>query len=102
MKTLNDLNAVGRYKTIVSGIYATIQRGHAALLKDWNQSVVELWGSDCTAELLAEMGTYAATAFAHSSLTITLLETVEPGCCSAGMAMFRPFTINEDGTVTLD
>lgn len=69
----------------------------------WVRGMENVWGNpDKTAEVLAKLGPDAAEVFILSGHCRTFLEAVNPGCTDEMYAKMKPFTINEDGTVTLD
>lgn len=72
------------------------------LYATWMKGVREIWLAEDTSALLAEMGTHAAELFDLSQKTIVFLEQLRPGCTAHGRSLMRPFTIHEDGTITLD
>ncbi len=73
------------------------------LLQSWKEGINLLWSNeDLTAGILAELGTDAAELFALSSATITFLESLKAGSTTSTLALVRPFTVHQDGTVTVD
>lgn len=72
-----------------------------SMLSRWEHGIGLLWRRD-TAEKLAGLGTDAASLFAHSAAMAAFLESQVSGCTAKAMAMLKPFTIHEDGSVTLD
>lgn len=80
------------------------------MLRDVNQGLNAIWGSSDVASVLSELGAEAAEVFELNNNTITFLATnlagtgyqAEVDAILAQVAELPPFTINGDGTVTLD
>ena len=92
---------------------AHLKRGVAQaasqLIIQWNRSFDELWGASDVAGVLAELGTDAAEIFYLSQQNVIYLATILTGRrdddlanIMAKVAALPAFTINQDGTVTLD
>jgi hypothetical protein len=73
-------------------------------LAAWQRSVSTLWRGttdEFVSEVLLELGTKAAELFSLSVQKAAHLESLVPGCTADTLTLIRPFTIHEDGTVTL-
>lgn len=81
-----------------------IKRGAASLFQQvkmtWESSVQSVWSGN-TAEVLSEMGTNAAEFFRISAVTVAFLEALEPGSTTYGRSLMRPYTVHQDGRITL-
>ena len=79
------------------------------LLKTLNAGLRDIWDAEDPAAVLAELGTDAEEAFLLSSETVKLFAAILPGSRDTELAellakveAIPAFTINSDGTVTLD
>lgn len=72
------------------------------LHQSWLSMVIMLWDSPNPQAVLNILGTDAAELFNISLATTKFLESISPGICAAGIAKIRPFTINLNGTVTIN
>ena len=72
-----------------------------SILAEWRNAMDALWDGD-TAAILAEFGTRGLDAFLDSSATVAFLEHFSPGCTADRISKIRAYTIQQDGTVTLD
>ena len=79
------------------------------LLKTLNSGLSDIWDAEDPAAVLAELGTDAEEAFLLSSETVKLFAAILPGSRDTELATLLAkveaipaFTINSDGTVTLD
>ena len=73
------------------------------LFRAWQQGIEALWGANApTALILAELGTDAGELFQLCAATTAFLEQLKPGCTAETVALIRPFTIAQDGSVTLN
>jgi phosphoglycolate phosphatase-like HAD superfamily hydrolase len=92
-----------------------IKRGVAQLAEhliiSWNQSFDKLWNNPraTPAELLEELGTDAAEVFQLSAATVQFLATILTGRRQAELDLILakvqsipPFTVHQDGSITLD
>lgn len=74
-----------------------------SLLTSWDNSIRQLWGNpENTQAILDIIGTNAAELFELSAATATFLETLQPGCTANSLALLQPFTVNPDGTITIN
>ena len=88
-------------EAIASDLKAKPRKTFLTFLADWEDGISQLWDGD-TAGILAALGTSAEDLFTDSNAAIAFLETQLPGSTDAGVAKIRAFTINQDGSVTLD
>lgn len=73
-----------------------------SLLAQWQNGVQLIWNDPNPQSVLDAIGTDAATIFDLSSKTADFLESVMPGSTTATVALVKPFTINADGTLTIN
>lgn len=71
---------------------------------NWKRGMLALWQNPAVpvSDILAEIGTDAAELFQLSAAKVRFFEEVKPGCTTDVLALMQPFTVNPDGTVTLD
>ena len=69
-------------------------------LATWREGMDLLWDGD-TEAILEAFGTRGAEVFATSNIAVTYLENLVPGCTADRIAKVRPYTIAENGVVTL-
>ena len=72
-------------------------------LSQWKNGMNIIWGNPAnTAAILSALGVHAVELFSLSNSILTFLEANSPGCTQSTMALVKPFTANQDGTVTLN
>ena len=102
MTTLDQLAQAAQVKATVAQLYAATGSAHEQLLGAWQGAMDLVWQSSAGAEaIIAEMGTAAAGILALHARTTAFLEENVPGCTISRAQLFRPYTVNPDGTVTL-
>lgn len=88
------------------------QVGFQNLLQGWIDGVTGLWSyGNPQAVLDAQQALYIASPstvdspaemFQRSSQTIAFLESQLPGCTEETLKLVKPFTVNSDGSVTIN
>ena len=102
MSLITDLSTAAQIKAKVSDLYETTRAAHATLLASWEHGMDLIWAADSPAAILEEMGSGAGGIVAAHAATVSFLETFSPGCTAARMAQVLPYTVHENGTVTLN
>ncbi|MDB4314418.1 hypothetical protein N9955_00035 [bacterium] len=69
--------------------------------RDWERDMDVLWKSENPQLILDKLGSDAAQLFILSGKTVAFLESVEKGCTQEKLKLVKPFSINEDGSVTI-
>jgi hypothetical protein len=78
------------------------------LIKTWERGFSQIWDDEDPAAVLAELGTDAAEMFLLSGATVQFLAAIltdrpdDLARIIAKVGAMPAFTVNEDGTVTLD
>lgn len=73
-----------------------------AMLTGWSVHMQALWKDPNPQKILDEIGTDGIELMVLSQKAVTFLESVKPGCTASVMALMPPFTVNPDGTVTIN
>lgn len=103
MPILNDITPLTPAQEMANTLKGITAGQFRTLLQSWIDGMQLLWGNpDNTADILEALGTEAAELFQLSANTVQFLETLKPGCTTASLSMMRPFTVHQDGTVTLN
>ena len=68
----------------------------------WQSGMDLLWDDEDIEGVLEAMGTRAVEVFSVSAIVVNYLESLLPGCTADRIAKMLPFTINVDGTITLN
>lgn len=71
------------------------------LYTGWLRNMSDIWDVPNPQTVLDAIGTDAAEMFLLSQKTAAFLEQLKPGCTTAALAKMKPFTVNQDGTITI-
>lgn len=71
------------------------------ILKNWKRGIDLIWESEDPQEVFNALGSDAALLVEDSTATIHFLESRVKGCTTSHLSKVMPFTINADGTVTV-
>ena len=100
---VNPVNQEMQKRKAVSQLLNLPSIQFSVFFDNWKQGMELLWGNpELTADILKGLGTRGAELFDLSSKTVMFFETVNPGCTNEILSKMKPFTINSDGTVTLN
>jgi hypothetical protein len=87
---------------VISEIENTRQALFSIVLTRWQSGMQLLWGTpEKTQEIFNAYGANAGKLFTESQATVAWLESLSPGCTTQTLALMRPYTMSENGTVTL-
>ena len=76
--------------------------GFRQIKASWEARISDIWDAQDPQAIITALGTQAALVFFISAKTIEFLELMEPGSTTAGVAKIKPFTVHEDGTITIN
>ena len=103
MSLITDLQATATVKSQMADVLFTSGTAFQNLLTSWQHGVDLIWATETgPAMALAELGVHAAKVVGMHVATVTFLEGIYSGCTADRMTLIRPYTINADGTVTVD
>jgi hypothetical protein len=71
------------------------------LLTAWKQQVSLLWDDQDPQAILDVIGTDGAELFTLSASLAAFLESQKEDCTAATLAKVKPFTVEQDGSVTI-
>ncbi len=71
------------------------------MLSRWKQQFDSIWRSPNPQEILTALDTNALELFTLSAQMVGFLETLQPGCTAASLALMLPVTFDGEGRATI-
>ena len=102
MSIITNLETSEITKKTVAELFSTTRTAYDNLLGSWQHGMDLIWSSESPADILSEMGTNAAGIVAAHTATVTFLESFSEGVTADRMVKVLPYTVHDDGTVTLN